>query len=137
MITYVYWTAIFVLAGVLFYLLAIKAKNWKAGSIALLLVLLVGWSAYYFSLQQKFVKQYGGVMTITIPSGQHHIATTWKGDNLWIENYDPKTNTCIFSEYSKGSILQGKVTFNKLKNRFNKLKGNKGYSGIMRLLLEL
>jgi hypothetical protein len=34
---------------------------------------------------------------------------TWKDDNLWIENYDPKTNTCHFREYSKGAMLEGKV----------------------------
>ncbi len=72
--------------------------------------LLVGGATYYFSLQQVFVKRYGGVMSITIPAGHHHLGATWKDDNLWIENYDPATNTCIFSEYSKGNILQGKVT---------------------------
>ena len=45
-----------------------------------------------------------------VPDGQLHIATTWKDDNLWIENYDPATNTCIFLEYSKGNLLQGRVT---------------------------
>ena len=39
-----------------------------------------------------------------------HIAATWKDDNLWIENYDPATNRCIFTEYSKGNLLEGKVT---------------------------
>jgi len=38
------------------------------------------------------------------------IAATWKDDNLWIENYDPATNRCIFAEYSKGNLLEGKVT---------------------------
>ena len=49
-------------------------------------------------------------MTISVPKGQFHIAATWKDDNLWIENYDPATNTCHFSEYSRGNLLQGKVT---------------------------
>ncbi len=49
-------------------------------------------------------------MTISVPSGQYHIATTWKDDNLWVENYDPETNKCVFSEYSKGNLLQGQVT---------------------------
>ena len=60
--------------------------------------------------QQVFVKRWGGVMTISVPEGQHHIAATWKEDHLWIENYEPETNTCYFREYSKGSLLQGKVT---------------------------
>jgi hypothetical protein len=49
-------------------------------------------------------------MTIKVPVGQYHIATTWKEDNLWVENYDPETNSCVFSEYSKGNLLQGRVT---------------------------
>ena len=49
-------------------------------------------------------------MSVTVPDGQLHIAATWKDDNLWIENYDPATNTCHFNEYSKDNLLQGKVT---------------------------
>ena len=55
------------------------------------------------------MKRYGGVMTIRVPPGQRHIAATWKADNLWVENYDPETNRCVFSEYSKGNLLQGRV----------------------------
>jgi len=54
-------------------------------------------------------------MTIEVPAGQQHIAATWKDDNLWVENYDPKANVCHFNEYSKGNLLQGKVT---IKNCF-------------------
>jgi len=46
---------------------------------------------------------------VTVPDGQRHISATWKDENLWIENYDPETNTCHFSEYSKGNLLQGNV----------------------------
>jgi hypothetical protein len=38
------------------------------------------------------------------------LAATWKDDNLWVENYDPATNTCHFREYSRGNLLQGTVT---------------------------
>ena len=68
---------------------------------------------YYFHYEQVFVKNFGGVMSIAVPDGQLHMQATWKDDNLWIENYDPKTNTCIFSEYSKGNLLEGRV---KIKN---------------------
>ena len=84
--------------------------RWKAATIAASLVLLVGWAAFYFYFQQVFVKRFGGVMSIRVPEGQRHIAATWKADNLWIENYDPRTNECIFYEYSKGSVLEGRVT---------------------------
>ncbi len=110
MITYVYWFSIFALTGAAFYGIGVKAQSWKASIVVALIILLVGWASYYFRLQQVFVKRYGGVMTIRVPDGQHHLLATWKDDNLWIENYDPETNTCIFSEYSKGNMLQGKVT---------------------------
>ena len=110
MVTYLYWTAIFAVVVAVFFGIGIKGKNWKVSSIVAVLILLVGWGVYYFRLQQIFVKHYGGVMSIRVPEGQYHLGTTWKDDHLWIENYDPKTNTCIFSEYSKGNLLQGKVT---------------------------
>lgn len=110
MVTYLYWTAIFVIVSAVFFGIGIKGQNWKVGSIVAILILMVGWGVYYFRLQQVFVKHYGGVMSIRVPEGQHHLGSTWKDDHLWIENYDPKTNTCIFSEYSKGNMLQGKVT---------------------------
>ena len=70
---------------------------------------------YYFRFQQIFVKHYGGVMSIQVPAGQYHIGATWKDENLWIENFDPGTNSCIFTEYSKGNLLQGKVTIKNCK----------------------
>jgi len=110
MITYLYWTAIFVLMALALYGLGVKAAKWKAALTVAFIILAIGWSTYYFRLQQVFVKRYGGVMTIVVPAGQHHLGATWKDDNMWIENYDPETNTCIFSEYAKGNLLQGKVT---------------------------
>lgn len=110
MVTYFYWTVILAIVGGCLYVLGVKAQNWKGALITSAGIILVGGFAYYFGLEQMFVKRYGGVMTIAVPEGHYHITTTWKDDNLWIENYDPKTNTCIFSEYSKGNMLQGKVT---------------------------
>lgn len=110
MITYLYWFAVFLLFGGALYGIGLKLGNWKVGGLVALIILATGWGTYYFWLQQVFVKRYGGVMTIHVPEGQHHLGATWKDDNLWIENYDPKTNTCIFSEYSKGNLLQGRVT---------------------------
>ena len=71
--------------------------------------MVIGWIAYFFYFQQLFVKRWGGVMRISVPAGQLHIAATWKDDNLWVENYDPATNNCVFTEYSKGNLLEGKV----------------------------
>lgn len=108
MITYLYWFAVLALAISFFSLLA-KRNMWKAAFITLGVMLIVGWGAYYFHFEQVFVKRFGGVMSITIAKGQRHIATTWKDDNLWVENYDPVTNTCYFYEYSKGNLLEGRV----------------------------
>ena len=108
MITYLYWALFFAIAISAIYFFG-KADKWKEGISAALIVMLLAWVAYYFHFQQVFVKRYGGVMSIAVPKGQHHIAATWKDDNLWIENYDPVSNTCHFNEYSKGNLLQGKV----------------------------
>ena len=109
MITYFYWALVFAIAMAFLFFLG-RADQWKVGVIGTLVVLVIGWVAYFFHFQQVFVKHYGGVMSITVPKEHHHIAATWKEDHLWIENYDPATNTCHFNEYSKGNLLQGKVT---------------------------
>ena len=109
MITYIYWALIIGLA-VAVIVVGVKLSRTNLGILIAAILLLIGWTAYEFYFQQIFVKRWGGVMTISVPRGQMHIATTWKDDNLWIENYDPATNTCHFREYSKGNLLQGQVT---------------------------
>ena len=109
MITYFYWAMVIAIAMGFLFILG-RMDKWKIGLIGTLVVLIIGWGAYFFHFQQVFVKRYGGVMSITVPDGQRHIAATWKDDNLWIENYEPATNTCHFNEYSKGNLLQGKVS---------------------------
>lgn len=110
MITYLYWGLVIGLVIATLALVGVKFNNLKAALIGVVIILFVGWVAYYFHFQQVFVKRYGGVMSVSVPKGQNHIAATWKDDNLWIENYDPVTNTCYFNEYSRGNLLQGKVT---------------------------
>ncbi|MGD2073818.1 MAG: hypothetical protein PVI91_01520 [Gammaproteobacteria bacterium] len=110
MITYLYWMLVFGLVIAVMAVLGAKLENMKAALVSAAVVLFIGWAVYFFYLQQIFVKRWGGVMSISVPDGQYHIATTWKEDNLWVENYDPETDKCIFSEYSKGNLLQGRVT---------------------------
>lgn len=110
MITYLYWAAVIALISIAVFVLGGKYRQWQPALISGMVILVIGMLAYYFHFQQIFVKRYGGVMSIGVPAGQLHIAATWKDDNLWIENYDPKTNTCYFNEYSRGNLLQGKVT---------------------------
>jgi hypothetical protein len=109
MITYLYWGIVIALVVGAMTLFAGRMNNIRLALGSSAVILAVGWGAYYFHFQQMFVKRFGGVMSITVPQGQRHIAATWKDDNLWVENYDPATNTCIFSEYSRGSVLQGQV----------------------------
>jgi hypothetical protein len=109
MITYIYWAIVIALAGAVLFGVGMKFKKWTPALAITGLILVIGWGAYVFHYQQIFVKRYGGVMSISVPDGQFHMAATWKDDNLWIQNYDPKTNTCIFSEYSRGNLLEGKV----------------------------
>jgi hypothetical protein len=110
MITYLYWAVVFGLVLGAVFLIGGRLDKWKFAMISAALILLIGWAAYFFHFQQLFVKRFGGVMTVAVPDGQLHITATWKDDNLWIENYDPATNRCIFSEYSRGNMLEGKVT---------------------------
>lgn len=109
MITYFYWAVVIAIAMAFLFVFG-RIDKWKIGLIGTSVVLAIGWGAYFFHFQQVFVKHYGGVMSISVPKGQQHIAATWKEDHLWVENYDPATNTCHFNEYSKGNLLQGKVT---------------------------
>lgn len=110
MITYLYWATVIALAFGLVFLFGGRFGRWKSAAVSALIVLFVGWASFYFYFQQVFVKRFGGVMTIRVPEGQRHIAATWKADNLWLENYDPRTNECVFYEYSKGNVLEGRVT---------------------------
>ena len=110
MITYLYWAVIIVLAFGLLFLIGYKIEEWRIAAIAGVSVLIIGFVAYHFHFQQVFVKRYGGVMTIKVPEGELHLAATWKDDNLWVENYNPVSNTCHFREYSRGNLLQGQVT---------------------------
>lgn len=110
MVTYLYWAVVIGLVIATLVIVGVQLEKLKVALIATAVILVVGWAAYYFHFQQVFVKRWGGVMTITVPEGQRHIGATWKDDNLWIENYDPATNTCHFNEYSRGNLLQGKVT---------------------------
>ena len=109
MITYAYWFLVIALIGAVVFFVGFRMDAWKATFVVSAVILLTGWGAYYFHYQQIFVKKWGGVMSVTVPEGQRHISATWKDENLWIENYDPETNTCHFSEYSKGNLLQGNV----------------------------
>ena len=109
MITYLYWAFVIFLAGGALYLIGFHLKKWVPGLVISLVILLVFGLLYYFYLQQMFVKRWGGTMSITVPQGEHHMLATWKGDNLWIESYDPENNQCIFQEYSRGNVMQGKV----------------------------
>jgi len=108
MITYLYWALVIGIAMAILGVLG-RINKWKYGLIGSGIVLVIGWGAYFFHFQQVFVKHYGGVMSISVPEGQYHIAATWKDEHLWVENYDPATNTCYFNEYSKGNLLQGSV----------------------------
>ncbi len=109
MITYFYWVAIIFLVLLTLYVVGLRFKQWKPASIIAFVIFLIGSSAYFFHFQQVFVKNWGGVMTVTVPQGHQHMMATWKNDNLWLESYEAETNTCHFREYSKGAMLEGKV----------------------------
>jgi hypothetical protein len=109
MVTYLYWLLVGALIFLALFGVGVRMQRWKPASILAVVILVVSSGLYYFWLEQMFVKRWGGTMSISVPEGQRHIAATWKQDNLWIENYDPETNTCIFREYSRGNVLEGQV----------------------------
>ena len=109
MITYLYWAAVMALALGALWAGAVSIGKPLGGLVAAVAILVAGWLAYSFHFENVFVKRWGGVMSVTVPDGQHHLGATWKDDNLWVENYDPASNTCEFREYSKGNLLQGRV----------------------------
>jgi hypothetical protein len=110
MITYAYWIGIVVLAGGAFWVLAALAGLRRTGIAIAIAILAIGAAAYYFRYQQLFVKQYGGVMSVTNKAGRRFLSATWKDEHLWLLTFDPRNDTCYFEEYSKGNLLEGKVT---------------------------
>ena len=109
MVTYLYWFLVAALVIGTLFGLGVRLGKWKPALIVAVIIWLTATVAYYFWLQQVFVKRFGGTMNISVPEEQYHISATWKDDNLWIENYNPETNECIFREYSRGNMLEGKV----------------------------
>ncbi|MBZ2188943.1 hypothetical protein K8B33_07535 [Alcanivorax sp. JB21] len=109
MISYLYWFVLIALLFLILFGLGARLNRWKPAVIVSAIVLISGTLLYYFYLEQMFVKRWGGSMSISVPAGQVHMGATWKEDNLWIQNYDPDTNTCIFSEYARGNLLEGRV----------------------------
>jgi hypothetical protein len=109
MTTYLYWMIVIVAMAIALWLVGGLLKYRVAALVVAALIGLVGASAYYFHYQQILVKRWGGVMHVSVPDGQRHLGVTWKDDNLWIESFDPASNTCEFREYSRGDLLQGLV----------------------------
>lgn len=110
MITYLYWIAVILLALLALVGVGSYLGQWKAGLVVTAIVLIVGGGAYYFHFRQLFVKRLGGVMVITTPEGRQYMGATWKDEDLWVETYDPATNTCHFDERARRGILEGRVT---------------------------
>jgi hypothetical protein len=109
-ITYLYWIVVGLLTLLALVGIGGHLGRWKPAWIVAGVILLGGAGSYYFHFRQIFVKRWGGVMVIRVPAGQRHISATWKDENLWVENYDPASNTCHFDEYARGNLLEGKVT---------------------------
>src|SRR5690606_13261616 len=107
MISYLYWLLVVALVFAVLFGIGVRLGKWKPALLIAVILVVAGTLLYYFYLEQMFVKRWGGSMSIRVPEGQMHMGATWKDDNLWIENYDPQSNTCIFSEYARGNLLEG------------------------------
>jgi hypothetical protein len=73
------------------------------------IVPLIFWGMYEMFFENFFAKRYGGTLTVTAPEGHKFFGVTWKDDDLWVGYYNPDEKKCRFEEYSKFSILEGKV----------------------------
>jgi hypothetical protein len=109
MLSNLYWVIVAAVIFAVFYLLAVRLNKMKPALIVALVMAVISHFFYYYYLEQMLVKRWGGSMSVQVPEGQHHIGVTWKDDHLWIQNYDPASNECIFREYSRGSVLEGEV----------------------------
>ncbi|WP_178006190.1 hypothetical protein [Marinospirillum perlucidum] len=109
MLTNLYWLVVVALLLGIFYLISVRLGRVRVALVVALVLGVLSHSFYYFYLEQLLVKRYGGSMSLQVPEGQYHLGVTWKGDNLWIQNYDPDNNNCIFREFSRGSMLEGQV----------------------------
>lgn len=58
---------------------------------------------------QYLARSYGGTVTTRIPAGTQLVTVTWKGAELWVLYYDPKTKECVFAEDSALNVLEGTV----------------------------
>jgi hypothetical protein len=79
------------------------------GFIAVLVVLGLGYIMHVSYFENMFAKRFGGVLNVSTPAGHYHLVSTWKDDNLWQESFDPKTNSCVFREWSRSGVLEGEV----------------------------
>ncbi len=58
----------------------------------------------------QMAKKFGGTITLNKPNPDYVLENiTWKGEQLWVLWYDPKTNTCHFNENSNFGIIEGKI----------------------------
>ena len=109
MVTYLYWIAAVAVAAIIFFVIYHYVKKLMAAIIIASLVFISATLAYFFHYQQILVKEWGGVMTLSTPTGQQHIGITWKDENIWVESYNPVDNTCEYREHSRGNVLEGKI----------------------------
>lgn len=109
MIIYFYWLLVVVVIFLVLFGIGVCMGKWKLVFIIVVVIWLFSILFYYFWLEQIFVKCFGGIMNVIVEEGYQYVVVIWKGDNLWIENYDLEINCCIFQEYLWGNVLEGKV----------------------------
>lgn len=116
MITYLYFT-FSVLITLLLFIGLIKVAEMKAMLAIPISVIFIAftWGMYEFYFQQKFVRSFGGKMSLVIKEDEQLVNVTWKEDNMWILTFNPKTALCYFRESSRGNMLQGEVVIKNCK----------------------
>ncbi len=76
---------------------------------SLVLALAASSLALLAGCEQQMARSFGGTVKVDIPAGTQLVTVTWKGSDLWVLYFDPRTNTCTFKEDSTYGVMEGAV----------------------------
>ncbi len=108
----IFYAAVILLIAAGFGALFLK-KSKVAGVGSALIIAAIGYVAYIGYFENIFARKWGGTLDVKIQENHLYINSTWKENDLWLATYDPESRTCVFQEYSRSGLLEGKV---KIKN---------------------
>lgn len=90
--------------------------------IALFFGAVIGLSGLYYVYTHSLyaARNWGGSVTIAVPTGGEHISTAWKGNELWTETYFPAENKCVYQQQSQYGLVEGTINIQPCNYRSSK-----------------